>query len=750
MSRSVAGLLVLLAATPMPAQTNHWTGTRLLATDLRQRDQYGAAVAVSDKVIAVGAYSANGGKVYLFRRAGTTKAWTQVGAPLEAGGPGARFGFDLALDPKGRRLLVGAPGDGCGKVFLFNLESDPPRGRELRGDLPCLPGDEFGSAVALSDQAMAVGMRGADRRAGRVYASLDGGNTFQRLGFDQLAPRSELGQSLALSGLRLVAGAPSPYDEAGPGAAYVVELGESLTAAKLPSPNFPPGAEVAFGYAVAVSDDEIAVSAPLFADSAGAVFRFARDPVSGEWSRPDAPLEFATRPGDQLGVAVALDGEFLVVGARYAGTGRAGAAYLYGHGALDNPASSGAQFGFAAAIHGQTAVVGAFQQDDGTGAAYVFEDPRLPTVRLSPVTSVPEGNAVQVTVAAGGDGVPLVTEISVSVVVEAGTAGSEDLVLAEADGWQVVEAARRWSRSVDLGPKQTSASFEIPTVADPDCEANETFEVSLANPVGALLAKPSLQTVTILDDDAGAIILSPNPLIVKEGGPAAELAVRLSCRPRGQITVSLSAAPGVVTLDQALLTFTPSNWKTLQTVKVSGPPDDALCLGTSTSFAITASATGAPPGYRGAMVSGSTVDDDHTCVTGMMTVCVYADDTVIYTVKLSNTGAEEQEDLISYEFQDPLPSEVTVVTASATSGVATVDYAGNDVAWNGRIPLGTDVVAITIVAVLDAVPPAIVSNDEARLAFNRDDRTPIERPFLAPIVFTAGAVGCPLSPLPPG
>ncbi len=758
MSRAAACLLVFLAAAATPAQASHLTGLPLAAGGLSPGDQFGAAVAVADTRIAVGAHAANGGRgaVYVFRRATPNGPWVQDGAPLSAppgfNNPDARFGFDVALDPEGTRLLVGAPGaGGCGAAFLIDLE---PRGapRQL-GIRPCDPGSEVGSAVALSDQAMAVGARRAEERAGRVYFSLDrDGSSFDQLPIAGLAPLGELGQSLALSGLLLVAGAPAPYPDArSPGRAFVTDLGSRSTTELLPGLPLANGA--AFGYSVAISGGgDIAVGAPFHpaggGGGTGAVFQFARIPGTNTWSRPEALLAFPAGEGDQLGVAVALDGGLLVAGARYAGIHRAGAAYVHGHGALADPEpEDGAQFGFATAVHGETVVVGAFQKSRGRGAAYVFEEQLVPAVTLSVTESVREGDRVKVRVTADST---LQSEIAVQVVVEAGTPGAgevgianagEDIVLSPPEEWRS-EGGGRWVRTLSLRPAQRSVGFEIPTTPDPDCEGDETFSVSLAG-------SPAARKVTIVDNDPGDIVLPAGLLTVVEGAPPVELPVKLGCPPRGQVTVSLAATAGAVVLYRTQLTFTPDNWDTPQTVQVSGP-DDAACDDTARPFTIAAATTSAAPRYRAGSVFGENRNDDRTCVTGTMEVCTFADDTVIYEITLSNGGAVAQEDLVSFELLDVLPAaDLTVVTASATDGVATVDYAANAVAWNGRIPAdsdpGSDPVTITIVAALEpgVDPGKEVRNDAARLTFDRDGRLPVERLLISPSTFAAGVVSCP-------
>src|SRR5436190_13703298 len=90
--------------------------------------------------------------------------------------------------------------------------------------------------------------------------------------------------------------------------------------------------------------------------------------------------------GAQFGNAIALDGNTMVVGARFDGTtaSQAGAAFVYVLNAgtwtqqaklLANDGATADKFGYSVAISGDTIVVGAFNDDSplsNAGSAYVF------------------------------------------------------------------------------------------------------------------------------------------------------------------------------------------------------------------------------------------------------------------------------------------------------------------------------------------------------------------------------------------
>lgn len=115
--------------------------------------------------------------------------------------------------------------------------------------------------------------------------------------------------------------------------------------------------------------------------------------------------------------------------------------------------------------------------------------------------------------------------------------------------------------------------------------------------------------VNVTDDDILGIDASPANLgtIVEGSATGATFGVRLTQMPGADVTVSLSASPsGPVNLSQASLTFTPSDYMTLQNVTVTAP-HDANVVDESVSIRLSA------PGLADRFVQ-VTVDDDDTQV----------------------------------------------------------------------------------------------------------------------------------------
>lgn len=734
---AAAGLLALLLAGAPPAAGQPWTGERLCAPTLPAGAEFGSAVAVGDDgTIAVGDYRHD--VVVLFRRdaAGRCEQTAAISGP----GPGSWFGFDLAID--GSRLLVGAPrSGGTGAAYLVELRDGRAAGapRQVSGLTPRPgPGDEAGSAVAIDGRILAIGARGADDRRGRVYAGGEG-ELAPVLLASSLAPGAELGQSVALHGRTLVMGAPFPFRGSGsPGAAYVVELSADGSPGAPASPLLAGGLEpeAAFGYTVAVAGGRILAGAPL-ADrngvDGGAVFDFR--PQGTGWAR-GTELRLPGRGGDQLGVAVALDGGTALVGARHA-DGTRGAAYLVGASGGTQTlrpretVPAGAQLGFSVAIRGDVAVVGAFREN-GAGAAYRFDA----LVTVVPVTvelataasSVPESaGTISLQVVVHGPSGGLSVPVTVDLEVLEGTAGEgEDFRLLD-PGPYVIPAGTR--------PDVPFPLAEVRIQPDALVEGPETFRVRLSARPPAVTGAQSVHEVTIHDS---LLVVPAGPLETSEAGGSAPLAVRLAVQPTANVVVSLSTGdPGEGIVSPVRLTFTPESWQRVRTVRVAGR-DDALCDG-SQAYVINATTTSADPRYAGLSQSipAANADDERACLSAAKSVCTDDGGTVVYTISLANPVAGGPD--TPAQLRDVLPPEVSVVTAGADGGTATADPVANSVRWTGPVPAAGAAVTITIVAALD-VPPGREVRNHADVSYVRDGRGNVETVRTDEVVFVAGDV----------
>jgi len=293
---------------------------------------------------------------------------------------------------------------------------------------------EFGRSVSIDGDTMVVGAPG-DIGGGAVYVfvrDMNGWTETARLVSDNLDDMDRFGGSVSIDGDILVVGAVGERSTATgvdgdgsinapgnpSGAAYVFARGQDgswTQQAYLKASNT--GANDNFGYAVAVSGDTVAVSAQTEGSNAtgidgdgsnnltgfsGAVYVFTRDDVT--WSQQAYVKASNTGQFDRFGVALALSGNTLAVGAYYEdsilhadptnnASPDSGAVYVFARDAVTwsqqayvkaSNIGAGDWFGSSVALEGNTLVVGARQEDgllgDGlsdasnnSGAAYVFE-----------------------------------------------------------------------------------------------------------------------------------------------------------------------------------------------------------------------------------------------------------------------------------------------------------------------------------------------------------------------------------------
>jgi hypothetical protein len=334
---------------------------KFVASDAGDEDLFGISVAISGDYAVVGAVAEDGagtsrGAAYVFyRNQGGADSWGQV-KRLRASDAADDDGFGFAVALDGDTLIVGADGEdgsgtdeGAAYVFYKDQGGADNWGQVVKltaGD----PDDvnQFGYSVAVSGDAVLVGSpgdngAGSDRGAAYVFSrdlgGADGWGQVKKLTASDTADDVWLGNSVALDGSLAVVGAA--WDDGG-------------------------------------------------GTNRGAAYLFGRDQGGAEnWGEVKKLTASDANNSDIFGYAVALDGDYVVVGAGWSeggGTER-GQAYLFARneGGTDNwgevqrlRASDGANqdwFGFSVALDGIYLLVGADGEDGaGTerGAAYLF------------------------------------------------------------------------------------------------------------------------------------------------------------------------------------------------------------------------------------------------------------------------------------------------------------------------------------------------------------------------------------------
>ncbi|MFO1439101.1 MAG: hypothetical protein U1F81_12365 [Verrucomicrobiaceae bacterium] len=269
----------------------------------------------------------------------------------------------------------------------FWTSSPPPAAGPQTGALMgsvVVMSDGFCVAAAYSDDTGAM-----DSGVVKVFNQATGALMFT-IPNPTPAPSENFGRALAISGTRLVVGCP--FDGTGAssaGSVYVYDLASGTPTVPLHTINNPaPAAGDSFGLAVGISDSWVVVGAygdDAAASNAGSAYLYHID--SGT---PTTPIYTPTDPSPSLGggfgIAVAISGNRVVVGANGKNTGavNSGAAYVYDIAtsptaamvSISNPSPAANEaFGNAMAIDGAQLVIGCTQDSTGAtaaGTAYVY------------------------------------------------------------------------------------------------------------------------------------------------------------------------------------------------------------------------------------------------------------------------------------------------------------------------------------------------------------------------------------------
>ena len=408
---------------------------KLTASDGAPDDEFGNSVAVDGDTMVVGTrvYDGNGsdpGSAYVYVR--QSGVWSRVAKLTASDGAGDdRFGYSVAVD--GDTVVVGAyrdddNGSDSGSAYVFTKPAAGWTTTSIAAKLTASDGapfDYFGHMVRVDGETVVVGAymdddNGSESGSAYVFTKPGTGWTTTssfaaKLTTSDGAPFNHFGFSVAVDGDTVVVGArfaESAYVFTKPGTGWTTT---SSFSAKLTASDG--AAHDRFGYKVTVNGDTLLVSAYRDNDkgtNSGSAYVFTK-PGTGWTTTSNFSAKLTASDGaanDWFGYSVGIDGETLVVGARYDDDNgsESGSAYVFtkpGTGwtttstAAKLTASDGAAsdwFGYSVAVDGDTVVVGAIGDDDNgseSGSAYVYAVPAWTTV---PNSAAAETNATSYTV----------------------------------------------------------------------------------------------------------------------------------------------------------------------------------------------------------------------------------------------------------------------------------------------------------------------------------------------------------------
>ena len=408
---------------------------KLIAVDGAANDEFGISVAVNGDTVVVGARQndTSSGAAYLFTE--VSGVWKHV-AKLTAddGAANDEFGISVAVD--GDTIVVGAHqdddnGDLSGSAYVFTRDS--AGGWRQRDKLTASAGeagDRYGYSVGVSGDAIVVGAYSDDRNeanTGAVYFLripgwtdiLDSAatttshmvtgltnnveHTFQVRGVNAAGGGSA---SARVGGTPTFAIPNRPTGFAADAGDAVVDLSwvdpEDLTIDKYQLLQIIQGGKLTtastddpvvrgdgFGISVAADGDTAVVGAyqddDATNDNSGSAHVFTRSSSAAPWSWSAKLTASDAAANDEFGIAVAVDGDTILVGAHQNDSNK-GAAYVFTWNSSNSnweqkakltasDAAANDEFGIAVAVDGDTILVGAHQNDSNKGAAYVFTKP---------------------------------------------------------------------------------------------------------------------------------------------------------------------------------------------------------------------------------------------------------------------------------------------------------------------------------------------------------------------------------------
>jgi hypothetical protein len=341
-SVAVSGTLLAIGAIGTSAGTvsmHAWNGT-----DWNQRgadidgtavdSAAGTSVALSENTVVIGAPSFNSGVGQVRVYAWNSTDWVQRGSTL-VGGAGSFFGWSVAIS--GGSIAVGAVGVGTVQVYDYVDTDWQQRGLTLGA------GDQFGRSVSFHGDVLAVGAIFSGVRSGHVQVfDWDGTAWTQRGGDIGGGDAYDLaGYSVALSGGNAVAvGAINVTGPAGPASGRVQVFEWNGTDWRQSGPDLDGAtAEAQFGCSVAFTDGTLVVGA-VIAEQVRVYDLVARD-----WHQRGPTLNGST--GDSFGFSVAATGGLIVIGAPAHDGGQV---WVYSYAAVDHGDGGGLSPGEIAGI----------------------------------------------------------------------------------------------------------------------------------------------------------------------------------------------------------------------------------------------------------------------------------------------------------------------------------------------------------------------------------------------------------------
>ncbi len=401
MRKSIAFIIFILLFAILSATQVQNEIQKLLASDGAADDHFGMAVDVYGDYAVVSARDDDdrgneSGSVYIYHLENGT--WMQQQKLLASDGCTGDF-FGESVSIHANTLIIGAyrnddRGDNSGSAYIFELENGSWVEKVKLVPLDGAMWDYFGSSVSVYQDYAIVGAYCDDDNAGNsgsayIYHKMNGSWTlYQKLTASDGAIGDCFGNSVAISDQYAVIGSDNQSLCQHSGAAYIFKLENGIWNQKQKIHASDADVDDYFGRAVAISDNNIAISSRYDDDNgsnSGSVYIFSFNGTA--WVETQKVTGSVSTEYDSFGRSLSLRNSTLVVGAYgndYFGE-NAGIAYVY---CLENSlweeksilSSSdigvGDYFGCLVGISDKYVIAcSALDDDNGnnSGSAYIFE-----------------------------------------------------------------------------------------------------------------------------------------------------------------------------------------------------------------------------------------------------------------------------------------------------------------------------------------------------------------------------------------
>jgi Ca2+-binding RTX toxin-like protein len=317
-----------------------WTYDESTIPDRLPTAKFGTSVGVDVDTAVVGAPEYDGrGAAFIFVKDPGAETWS-LEDRIEADGSATGDDFGSAVAISQSRVIIGAPeaNSGKGAAYVFERVGATWHNRSLPVPAGLSGNADFGAAVDIYKQNLVVGAPGINK----VY--IYNRNTGVWVQADVLNGSGEYGRSVGLDETTLVVGAPATGGNIGAASVYAYDGLNWISQAALAASDGIAGDR--FGTSVDVTCESTLcetpaaiVGAPGDDSGRGAAYTYAA--AGSVWSQQQKLAIGGFSPDDSFGWSVAIDGKRLVVGAYKASVSRTvggvtsttpneGAAYAFG------------------------------------------------------------------------------------------------------------------------------------------------------------------------------------------------------------------------------------------------------------------------------------------------------------------------------------------------------------------------------------------------------------------------------------